>query len=84
MDTFNPYLVNIYIEASSKDNLVSLQALTNLVNSKAYNYQTPKQEGKKWVVWFFADIQNHIKTTEKDLENFDLTANLGDMIKGAN
>jgi hypothetical protein len=64
---FNPNLVNIYIEASSKENLVKLQIMTNNINGKAYNYQTPSKDGKKWVVWFFANWQNHIYTSEKDL-----------------
>ena len=67
MDTFNPNLVNIFIEASSKENLVKLQVLTNGMNGKAYNYQTPYKDGKKWIVWFFADWQNHIYTSEQDL-----------------
>ena len=67
MSTFNPNLVNIYLEASNKDNLVKLQVLTNGLNGRAYNYQTPYKDGKKWIVWFFADWNNHIYTKEKDL-----------------
>lgn len=69
MSTFNPNIINIFIEASTKENLVKLQLLTNNINGKAYNYQTPYKDGKKWIVWFFADYENHIYTTEKDLEN---------------
>jgi hypothetical protein len=64
---FNPNIVNIFIEASSKENLVKLQIMTNNINGKAYNYQTPFKDDKKWIVWFFADWQNHIYTNEKDL-----------------
>ncbi len=64
---FNPNLVNIFIEASNKENLIKLQVLTNGVNGKAYNYQTPLRDDKKWIVWFFADWQNHIYTVEADL-----------------
>jgi len=68
MDTFNPNLVNIYIEASSKDNLIKLQALNNMINSKSYNYQTPYVEGDSWVVWFYADFMNHQYITENQLD----------------
>ena len=67
MDTFNPRLVNIFIEASSKEKLIALQVYTNTINSRAYNYQTPFKDGSKWIVWFFADYENHIYTSEKDL-----------------
>lgn len=59
MSEYNPNLVNIYIEASSKDSLIKLQALNNLVNSKAYNYQTPYKDGESYIVWFYADFVNH-------------------------
>ena len=68
MDTFNPNLVNIYIEASTKDNLIKLQAMNNMVNAKAYNYQTPYKDGKKYVVWFYADFTNHRYVDESQLD----------------
>lgn len=68
MDTFNPNLVNIYIEASNKDNLIKLQALNNVVNMKAYNYQTPYVEKNKWVVWFYADFINHMYVDESQID----------------
>jgi len=64
---FNPNLINLFLEASSKEKLVKLQVLTNSVNGKAYNYQTPSKDGKLWIVWFFADWQNHRHVTEDDL-----------------
>ncbi len=56
------------MEASSKENLVKMQILTNQINGKAYNYQTPQKEGSKWVVWFFANWQDHTALKEKDLD----------------
>jgi len=57
------------MEASSKENLVKLQWLTNKLNGKAYNYQTPTKEGKNYVVWFFADVENHLYIFEEDLSD---------------
>lgn len=80
MDTFNPNLVNIYLEASSKDNLIKLQALNNMVNAKAYNYQTPHQDGKSWVVWFYADFVNHQYIDESQLDELlPITKALGEL-----
>lgn len=68
MDTFNPRLVNIFIEASSKENLIKLQALNNIVNMKAYNYQTPYKDGDMYVVWFYADYANHLYVDESQID----------------
>lgn len=71
MDTFNPRLVNIFIEASSKEKLIALQVYTNTINMRAYNFQTPHLDGDKYVCWFFADYESHIYTTEKDLGDLE-------------
>ena len=65
---YNPYLINCYIEASTKDKLIELQLLNNEVNGKQFNYQTPYKDGKKYVVWFFADISRLVKIDETYLK----------------
>jgi len=54
--------------ASTRENLVKLQVMANRLNGRAYNYRSVK-EGKEHVVYFFADWQNHIYITEKDLDD---------------
>ena len=61
--------VPLYLEASSKDKLVSLMQANNTVNSKSYNYQTPAKDGSKWVVWYYGVLGRDIILSEKDLKN---------------
>jgi hypothetical protein len=68
MEKPNETLIPVYIEASSKQNLIQLMLYTNRVNSRSFNYQTPMKEGKKWVVWFFADLESTTIVQEKDLK----------------
>lgn len=72
-DTYNPNLLPVYLEASSKDKLIKLMLLNNEVNASSFNYQTPAQEGSKWVVWFYADLNRHNIPKEKHLNNKLLT-----------
>lgn len=65
---YNPNLVNIYLEASDKDELIKMQLMNNMINNKAYNYQTPYKDGKKWVVWFFADPTDTQQVTPEMLK----------------
>ena len=61
---FNPNIVNIYIEADTKVELIELQLINNALNGKAYNYQTPMKDGDTWVAWFFADPTQTITVTK--------------------
>lgn len=49
--------VNIFLEAKNELELVQLQVLNNQVNNTMFTYQTPIWTGKKWVIWFFANIE---------------------------
>jgi hypothetical protein len=68
MSEHNTNRVLLYIEASSVDALVKLQVLNNTINMKSYNYQFPQRVGKKERVWFYDDVTNYIRVTEKDLK----------------
>lgn len=50
--------IPVYIDADSKDELIKKMLSNNLINQKVYNYQTPVKEGRKWVVWYYADVYN--------------------------
>ena len=66
MDIFNPSLIPLFLEASKKEELIGLMWQNNTVNMRAFNYMPPIKEGKKWVVWFYADI-NTWKKPESSL-----------------
>jgi len=52
----NLELVQVYMDSTTKDGIIKLQYLNNVLNRKKYNYTTPMKDGKTWIVWFFADI----------------------------
>ena len=60
-------LIPIYIEAKSKDELVEKMLVNNHANSRKFNYMSPMREGKIWVVWFYADIENYSHPDSLDL-----------------
>lgn len=56
----NLFLVKAFIEASSKEELISLQLRNNVANGFRFIYGDPVKEGKSWVVWYFADVSRHM------------------------
>ena len=52
-------LIPLYLEASSKDDLIKMMLLNNKINARKFNYMQPMSEDGGWVVWFFADIENY-------------------------
>jgi hypothetical protein len=64
--------IPIYLEASTKEELMGLMWANNAINSRAYNYMNPFKDGKKWVVWFYADINNWKKPNVKDARAKDV------------
>lgn len=52
-------LIPIYLEAPNKDELIKKMLLNNLMNGRKFNYMNPFKDGKKWNVWFYADIDNY-------------------------
>lgn len=57
----------VWVEATSKENLVALQRYTNQINMRAFNYVNPYKDGKKWIVWFYADPTRDTIPTEKEM-----------------
>ena len=68
MENFKISLVLTSLVASNREALTNLQRLNNAANGKMYNYQFPSMEGKKWVVWFYADMSEYVPVTEDMLE----------------
>ncbi len=60
-------VIPIYLEASKKEDLMRLMYANNVANGYAYNYMNPIKDGKRWVVWFYADVDNYKKPDVKDL-----------------
>jgi hypothetical protein len=70
-NVFNPAIIPLFLEASTKEKLVELMYHNNAINGKMYNYMSPFKDGKKWVVWYYSDIHNDKRLTEADLEEFE-------------
>ena len=51
----------LYLEASSKQELVKKQHENNRFHGTGFKYDTPMKDGKKWVVWFTANIAEYLK-----------------------
>jgi len=49
-------LIQVYIEAKSKDELIIEMFKNNQLHSCFFRYSTPQKEGKKWVCWYYIDI----------------------------
>ena len=49
--------VNIFLRANTPEELVAIQLANNAINGMQYKYQTPMKDGSKWIIWFFADIE---------------------------
>ena len=60
--------IPVFIEASTKKELMRKMFNTNFINQRSYNYQTPIKDGNKWVVWYFADIEHHQHIDDKKLQ----------------
>jgi hypothetical protein len=56
---FNPAVIPLYLEADSKELLIEMMYLNNTINGRAFNYMPPIKEGKRWVVWFYADVNTY-------------------------
>lgn len=65
---YDPNRIPVFLEASSKEKLMELMLVMQDINSTNFNYQTPMLENKKWVVWFFADLNKHKIIKEQDLK----------------
>jgi hypothetical protein len=60
-NVFNPAIIPMFLEATTKEKLVELMYLNNIENAKQYNYMSPLKDGKMWVVWYYCDINNDVK-----------------------
>lgn len=54
--------VKLYLEASSKDELIQKQVDNNNFHSMGFVYDSPIKEGSKWVVWFTANVMAYART----------------------
>jgi hypothetical protein len=52
--------VPVFLQASSKLELVKAMLKNNSEKSKYFNYSTPMLEGTKWVVWYVDDVENAV------------------------
>ena len=53
--------VKLFLEASSKEELVKKQIENNRLHGYGFKYDAPMKEGKKWVVWFTANVAEYFK-----------------------
>lgn len=48
--------IPVYLEASSKDGIIKAMLENNAKQRKQFQYTTPMKDGRKWVVWYYADL----------------------------
>jgi len=53
--------VKLYLEASSKEELIKKQIDNNRFHGMGFQYDSPIKDGKKWVIWFVANIAEYFK-----------------------
>ena len=56
----SPGLVKLFIEASTKEELVVLQIRNNVINNTRFIYDTPMKDGDKWVAWYFGQVDETV------------------------
>ena len=66
MDT-NPFLVKLFLEANTKEELIALQIVNNLKHGMRFIYDSPVKDGSKWVVWYFG-MADEAGIFEKSME----------------
>jgi len=53
--------IKLFLEANSAQALVKAMHENNVKHKKGFKYDTPHREGKKYIVWFTADILEFTK-----------------------
>ncbi len=53
-------LVKVFLQAPSKEELISLQIKNNIANGYRFIYGDPIKEDDGYVTWYFADLERHI------------------------
>ena len=48
-------LVQVYLEAKTKNELIILMAQNNAKHSCFFRYSTPTKENKKYITWYYVD-----------------------------
>ncbi len=56
-----PTLIPNYIEAKSKDELMEKILMINLSVSTYHRFFDIQREGKKWVAWYYKDVEQDIR-----------------------
>jgi hypothetical protein len=70
MNQYNPNRVPVFLEASTRENLIELLAMSQELNGRNWNcISEPKKVGKMYEVWFYADFTNYIPIREDQLED---------------
>lgn len=65
--------IPVFLEAKTRVELMRLMWGNNIINNRAYNYMSPLKDGKKWVVWFYADANNWKMPKKEDaIENVEV------------
>jgi len=59
--------VPLSITASSREKLTEAMLMNNFANGRTFKYFDIQQEGKTWVAWYYADLENHVN---KVMEQF--------------
>jgi hypothetical protein len=52
--------VQFYLEAKSKDEMITKQLENNLTRGAEFVYSTPVKEGNIWVCWFYDNFEQRM------------------------
>lgn len=73
METPNPNIITIALEAKTLENLYALQLLNRQVNGIWFQYKNLRKNADgTYLISFSADITNYTFISEKDLKNDNL------------
>ena len=53
--------VKLFLVADSKEQLVKAMHENNSFHGTGFKYDGPMKDGKKWIVWFTADLLMYLK-----------------------
>lgn len=54
-------MIKYFLEADSKEELVTAMAVNNVNFGGGFTYDTPMKDGRKWVTWFTVSISELAK-----------------------
>lgn len=69
----NLSLVQVYLDAKTRDDIIRIQYINNILNQVKFNYSKPVQlKNGTYEVWFYADITNWKDPRELDEDEVKL------------